>query len=68
MAAVVLNLTVYLVLSRLSALSMNVAGVLKDWLLIYLSNVLFHSPFTALQVKDCSLCFNDCLFACPGQG
>ncbi len=36
-----LNLAVFLLIGRSSALTMNVAGVLKDWLLILLSVIMF---------------------------
>ncbi len=36
-----LNMAVFLLIGRSSALTMNVAGVIKDWLLILLSVILF---------------------------
>ena len=36
-----MNMAVFLLIGRSSALTMNVAGVLKDWLLIMLSVVMF---------------------------
>ena len=36
-----LNLSVFLLIGRSSALTMNVAGVIKDWLLIGLSVMLY---------------------------
>jgi len=56
--AVTLNLTVYLVLGKLPALMMNVAGVIKDWLLIYLSRLLFGSPVTTVQLGGYTLAFS----------
>jgi hypothetical protein len=49
-AAVALNLAVFLLIGRTSALTMNVAGVLKDWLLIGLSASLFGAPISALNL------------------
>jgi len=45
-----LNLSVFLLIGRTSALTMNVAGVIKDWLLIGLSTALFKSPVTTLNL------------------
>jgi hypothetical protein len=36
-----LNMAVFLLIGKTSALTMNVAGVIKDWLLILLSVVMF---------------------------
>lgn len=55
--AVTLNLTVYLVLGQMPALMMNAAGVVKDWLLIYLSRLLFASPITKVQLCGYTLAF-----------
>jgi len=49
-AAVSLNLAVFLLIGRTSALTMNVAGVLKDWLLIAASAALFGSPISGLNL------------------
>ena len=38
-----LNLSVFLLIGKTSALTMNVAGVIKDWLLIGLSALIFHA-------------------------
>ena len=40
-AAFGLNMSVFLLIGKTSALTMNVAGVLKDWLLIGLSVAIF---------------------------
>ncbi len=40
-AAFALNVSVFLLVGSTSALTMNVAGVLKDWLLIGLSVAIF---------------------------
>lgn len=42
-AAFGLNMSVFLLIGKTSALTMNVAGVIKDWLLIGLSVLLFHA-------------------------
>lgn len=55
--AVSLNLTVYLVLGQMPALMMNAAGVVKDWLLIYLSRLIFASPVTEVQLGGYTLAF-----------
>lgn len=36
-----LNMSVFLLIGKSSALTMNVAGVVKDWLLIFLSVLMF---------------------------
>ena len=38
-----LNLSVFLLIGKTSALAMNIAGVVKDWLLIGLSTLLFNA-------------------------
>ena len=45
-----LNISVYLLIGKTSALTMNVAGVLKDWILITISSVLFDAPISMLQL------------------
>jgi len=52
-----LNLAVYALIGKTSALTMNVAGVVKDWLLICLSNVIFHAPVSWLQLQGYPLVF-----------
>jgi len=42
-AAFALNCSVFLLIGKSSALTMNIAGVVKDWLLIYLSWAIFTS-------------------------
>ena len=56
-AAAALNLAVFLLVGRTSALTMNVAGVVKDWLLIGLSAALFGSPVTALNLAGYGVAF-----------
>ena len=40
-----------------AALTMNIAGVVKDWMLIYLSWVIFAGPITALNLIGYSIAF-----------
>eukprot|EP00898_Chlorokybus_atmophyticus_P005990 jgi/Chlat1/6392/Chrsp44S05840 len=55
--AFLLNLAVFLLIGKTSALTMNVAGVVKDWLLIGLSAWLFYAPVTPLNLIGYSLAF-----------
>lgn len=48
--AMALNLAVYLLIGKTSALTMNVASVVKDWVCITSSNFFFYEPTTALQL------------------
>lgn len=52
-----LNLAVFLLIGKTSALSMNVAGVVKDWLLIGLSVLLFSAPVSSLSLEGYVLAF-----------
>lgn len=36
-----LNMSVFMLIGRSSALTMNIAGVIKDWMLILLSMILY---------------------------
>ena len=47
-AAFGLNMSVFLLIGKTSALTMNVAGVIKDWMLIALSVLLFHAEVTLM--------------------
>ncbi|KAG2422144.1 hypothetical protein HXX76_016251 [Chlamydomonas incerta] len=49
-AALALNMSVFLLIGRSSALTMNIAGVLKDCLLIALSVLMYGSSVTSLQL------------------
>ena len=40
-----------------SALTMNIAGVVKDWLLIGLSVMLYHSPISRINLGGYSIAF-----------
>ncbi|GIL65961.1 hypothetical protein Vafri_19608 [Volvox africanus] len=55
--AFALNMSVFLLIGKTSALTMNVAGVIKDWLLILLSVVLYGSPVTRTQLGGYGLAF-----------
>jgi len=37
---------------------MNVAGVIKDWLLIYLSHFFYDSPVTTIQLGGYTMAFS----------
>lgn len=52
-----LNIAVFLLIGKTSALTMNVAGVVKDWLLILLSVVIYGSPVTSTQLWGYGLAF-----------
>ena len=61
-AAFTLNCAVFLLIGKSSALTMNIAGVVKDWLLIYLSWVIFSGPITPLNlfgygIAFCAVCY-----------
>ena len=48
--AFALNVAVYLLIGKTSALTMNVAGVVKDWILIFISSLIFDAPISSLQI------------------
>lgn len=48
--ALLLNLAVLLTIGRLSALTLNIGGVVKDVLLILVSAVMFSAPISSVQV------------------
>mmetsp|Transcript_19782 Transcript_19782/g.49032 ORF Transcript_19782/g.49032 Transcript_19782/m.49032 type:complete len:326 (-) Transcript_19782:681-1658(-) len=52
-----LNMSVYLLIGKTSALTMNVAGVIKDWILIYISSLLFDAPISNTQLGGYMLAF-----------
>jgi hypothetical protein len=56
-AAFTLNCAVFLLIGKSSALTMNIAGVVKDWLLIYLSWVLFAGPISGLNLFGYGIAF-----------
>lgn len=56
LTAFALNLAVFLLIGKTSALTMNIAGVIKDWMLIFFSYYLFHAPVTALNLAGYAFC------------
>lgn len=58
MAAFGLNMAVFLLIGKTSALTMNIAGVVKDWMLIGLSVMLFHSVVTPINLIGYLLAFS----------
>ncbi|KAL4422706.1 hypothetical protein ABPG75_008903 [Micractinium tetrahymenae] len=61
LAAFALNLAVFLLIGKTSALTMNIAGVIKDWMLIFFSYAVFHAPVTRLNLFGYAFC-------CTGVG
>ena len=55
--AFALNISVYLLIGKTSALTMNVAGVIKDWILIFISSFMFDAPISSLQLWGYLLAF-----------
>lgn len=55
--AFALNMSVYLLIGKTSALTMNVAGVIKDWILIFISSMLFDAPISNTQLGGYLLAF-----------
>ncbi|KAL4434231.1 hypothetical protein ABPG75_000672 [Micractinium tetrahymenae] len=56
-AAFGLNMAVFLLIGKTSALTMNIAGVVKDWILILLSYLIYKAPVTALNLEGYGLAF-----------
>ncbi|KAK9918958.1 hypothetical protein WJX75_008319 [Coccomyxa subellipsoidea] len=56
LAAFALNLAVFLLIGKTSALTMNIAGVIKDWMLIFFSYYLFGAPVTAVNLLGYAFC------------
>lgn len=56
-AAFGLNMAVFLLIGKTSALTMNIAGVVKDWLLIALSFLMYRAPVTPLNLAGYSIAF-----------
>ena len=54
--AFLLNLAVFMLIGKTSALTMNIAGVIKDWTLIYSSYSVFKAPVTTLNLTGVRLC------------
>ncbi|CAL5221974.1 g4256 [Coccomyxa viridis] len=53
-----LNLSVFLLIGKTSALTMNVAGVIKDWLLIGLSALMFQAQISGLSLGGYGVAFS----------
>lgn len=47
---------VFLLIGKTSALTMNIAGVIKDWMLIFFSWSVFKAPVTALNLLGYFFC------------
>lgn len=45
-----------MLIGKTSALTMNIAGVIKDWMLIFFSFYLFHAPVTTLNLAGYAFC------------
>lgn len=56
LAAFALNLAVFLLIGKTSALTMNIAGVIKDWMLIFFSYSVFRAPVTRLNLLGYAFC------------
>lgn len=56
-AAFALNMSVFLLIGRTSALTMNIGGVIKDWLLIGLSIAMYRSPVSRLNLAGYFVAF-----------
>jgi|Transcript_2727 hypothetical protein len=56
LAAFALNIAVFLLIGKTSALTMNIAGVIKDWMLIFFSYFVFKAPLTALNLGGYVFC------------
>ena len=57
LAAFGLNVSVFMLIGQTSALAMNIAGVVKDWLLIWISYSFFKAPITALNIIGYGIAF-----------
>lgn len=60
--AFALNTAVYLLIGKTSALTMNISGVVKDFLLIMISAVMFDSPVSSLQLVGFSIAASGVLY------
>lgn len=57
MVAFFLNMAVFLLIGKTSALTMNVAGVVKDWMLIGISVWVFRDPVSSVNLGGYLLAF-----------
>ena len=55
MCAFALNCAIYLLIGRTSALTLNVAGVVKDFILILISSAVFEAPISSTQLVGFSV-------------
>lgn len=55
-----------MLIGKTSALTMNIAGVIKDWALIFFSFYLFKAPVTPLNLAGYAFCCRWALF--PEEG
>lgn len=55
--AFALNVAIFMLIGKTSALNMNVAGVVKDWLLIFLSAFVYRAPVTRQQLVGYGIAF-----------
>ncbi len=46
----------FLLIGKTSALTMNIAGVIKDWGLIFMSYYLFGAPVTTISLIGYAFC------------
>jgi hypothetical protein len=56
LCAFALNCAVFMLIGKTSALTMNIAGVVKDWLLIWFSFSVFQAPVTMLNLAGYIFC------------
>eukprot|EP00798_Chlamydomonas_sp_ICE-L_P001508 gene1508-32886_t len=56
LTAFILNLAVFLLIGKTSALTMNIAGVIKDWMLIFFSFYIFKAPVTVINLAGYLFC------------
>jgi len=54
---------VFLLIGKTSALTMNIAGVIKDWMLIFFSYYLFGAPVTAINLLGYAFCCSGVLLS-----
>ena len=54
---------VFLLIGKTSALTMNIAGVIKDWMLIFFSYYLFGAPVTAINLLGYAFCCSGVCFS-----
>lgn len=57
LVAFFLNMAVFLLIGKTSALTMNVAGVVKDWMLIGISVWVFHSAVSSINIGGYLIAF-----------